>query len=182
MGLRIALVFAVAGWSYEPQSITLGEPDASQVADAFETATCPETYTFDAGTSRYRVIDLDRSFLAQHLDCKSDGPGTHLVVYDSEAERASVRAMFGGSDRWVGAVQARDQSRPELGWSNITGGAALLTFWDGPNDDDEVENNQQNTGLDQADGVDDKEAPDPHGAICECDGKMIDPTVESQIP
>jgi hypothetical protein len=180
MGLRIAFAIALVGCSYEPQAAPASEPDAAPSIDAFDPADCAATYTFDTGTSRYRVIDLDRSFLAQHLECKSDG--NHLVVYDTDAERTAIRTALGDSDRWVGFVQAPDQSRPELGWSAITGGEALMTFWETPDDDDDVENNEQNTALDQSDGVDDKSAGETHGAICECDGRAIDTTVENQIP
>lgn len=183
----------LAACSYSPVA---GEPDPPapdvQVFDAARD--CPADYTIvlSGESSRYRVIRTGRRAWVQADDCADDKPGfTHLVAIDSPAELDQVEATIdpiGDLDRnvvWVGGIQPRDQAGPREGWLAITGGPLIDTEWDGgePNDGSGGEDNGENfSGVERnREGLVDFPNTNNSGALCECDGKPVDPAAAAAI-
>jgi hypothetical protein len=168
-----------------PQPIDADPPDASPPDAGFDPASCPASYSAIAfGSSRYRLVNTPRSLTQHHDDCKDDLPGaTHLVAFESMAEANAVTGLIAGSDNlWVGTVQPPGQSTVGGGWLQITGEPTPSAVWGSgqPNDDDGNENGVQNVAVINASGggLNDSETTFAFDAICECDGRPIDPTAE----
>jgi hypothetical protein len=155
---------------------------------------CPASYdiTLSGQTSRYRMILEGHNVVQQNAACAADQIGaTHLVALDDVNEIAVVQARVNTTAGlsqgcvWVGGVQLRDQVNDSTGWLMITGGP-LAPMWDPaePNDGgDNVENNVENyviLGGGRASQIDVGGGP-TFGAMCECDGKPVDPAATAAI-
>jgi hypothetical protein len=161
------------------------------------TALCPIGYDVAIGTSRYRIINTNAVFRVQHDACRTDTPGTpHLVALDSVAEMNALMPILlmqnpqaDLGSYFVGGVQMTNQATPAAGWLLITGEPLPAGLWDIPSaqPDDQGgaagEDNYQNiAALHSADTLHDHIGSTPSGAVCECDGKAIDPTAAALIP
>lgn len=149
---------------------------------------CPTSYSLvlEGSASRYRVIAQDESARVHHLDCMNDSTDmtTHLVVLDTSEELLAVQSSLetSGMDTWwVGVVQPREQGSPGEGWVWLTGEPVAASSWDGgePNDGDGTENNQENFSriAPGRTGMADTATGNSFGALCECDGRPVDATV-----
>jgi hypothetical protein len=163
--------------------------------DAAPMLVCPIDYTVTVpgSTSRYRISSSNGNFAAHHASCNDDMVGvTHLVVFDTLSELDQLTAMLpsvpqpSGSRFYVGAVQMMNQLTTSDGWLHFTGGAVPATFWGQghpeDNDQSELDHDQQLAALDTGERMNDVRGNVSYGAICECDGKTIDPTVAAHIP
>ncbi|MDQ3367676.1 MAG: C-type lectin domain-containing protein [Myxococcota bacterium] len=133
---------------------------------------CPADYVATAG-SCYRVVinEGELAWLAAELACEAAGPGAHLVVIETEDERAVVDALIptgivdaliGTSDRVTEGVFLTVHGTPEVGrWApgQPDGGA-----------------NQNCVVIDQAGELADSFCGDPDDFVCEYDGIAADPT------
>lgn len=166
--------------------------DAAPDAFVFMPSFCPVSYdqTSQASPgSRYRVITTSAPFAAQHADCADDHAGwTHLVVFDSQAEAASIGGMVSSGFFYVGVVQAPDQAAVGAGWTKLTGGP-IASGWSTanptqPEDGDEyVENNEENLAVAGGNGrMYDVVGQSAYRAVCECDGVPLDPVVLAYLP
>lgn len=160
-------------------------PDAPADAPSFPAA-CPAAYDITiaaAPSSRYRYITAGHAWLTQHQDCANDLPGaTHLVVFDTLAEAQQIAAAATGSSYHAGAAQLPNQAATDAGWFWLTGEPVDAGIWHPgqPNDNAGVENDEQNRGfVNKPDGfgLQDGDNAFQTDAMCECDGKPIDPAV-----
>ena len=177
-----------------------GAPDApidamiDAAPDAFVLA-CPIDYTIavTGSTSRYRISSTNASFAQHHASCNDDLPGaTHLAVFDSLTELDQITSRLtqvtqpNDNRFYVGAVQMTNQATLSAGWLHFTGGAVPATMWQNgqpdDNGDSESDHDQQLAALDSGQRLNDVSGSIQYGAVCECDGKMIDPTAASHIP
>jgi hypothetical protein len=136
--------------------------------------------------SRYRLVTISQPPRAMHLDCLDDTDGlTHLAALDSPEELAAVVAKLeqdGEFAVWVGAIQERDQPAPDVGWRWLTGELIDSAAWDVPNEPNDFvlpENNDENAAHLQMmkPGLVDGLSGAKYHALCECDGRAIDPTL-----
>lgn len=157
---------------------------------------CPASYllALSGQTSRYRILTTSQPVSVHGTDCNDDLPGaTHLVALDDAAEltavmiRVNATANLPGGQgcAYVGGVQLRTQATDLAGWLSITGGP-LLAIWDPgePNDGgDNVEDSAENfTMLERTrTSLIDVSGTGAFGAICECDGKPVDPAAAAAI-
>jgi len=164
-----------------------GARDAS--SDAFTLAMCPASYTITVTgiDSRYRLITGAALIKAQHADCKDDVPGaTHLAAFQTAGETAGVAAAVTSSPirMFVGAVQ-NGGGGLAANWFVVTGEPLPSGLWNSmePNDADGIENGSEQFGLidPMTDKLHDEDSVTTNGAVCECDGRAIDPTVEIVI-
>ena len=188
----MAVVLLVA-CNYQPTPAAV-VADAPTMPDAFSPGTqCPVTYTLQLSgeSSRYRMIEAGARFGEHSDDCNNDLVGaTHLVAIDTlaEVDQLELAITAAGSitnnKAWIGGVQPRDQVQPIAGWLSVTGGP-LLSAWDDnePNDTGGNEDNGENhAGIERSRaGVVDFPTGDAQGAVCECDGKPIDPAAAAAI-
>lgn len=202
---RRAAWFAVlgAGCAFNPPSgsppVDAGASDAAAEDAAAVDATvepppdapaalCPSSYAAaGALSSHYRITETATAFRAGHDDCKDDLLGsTHLVVLDAPGELAALRAQFADREWWIGAVQAPTLIVPWGNWSNIVGGAAAVPWRFGQPDDDGgvfgFEASVANVAASVVGGVVDRRPGTLQFAVCECDGRAVDPGVEGVIP
>jgi hypothetical protein len=148
---------------------------------------CPPSYALVTPLGTYRVIATNDVFAAHHADCNDDMPGaTHLASLETaeeigELSQALARTTPG--QYYVGAAQKPNQATTTEGWYVFTGGALPAGTWGSSNDDNPGENNEENLlGLSTADMYHDVTGDVPYPAVCECDGRPIDPTVAGYIP
>lgn len=184
----------LAACSYSPVPAEL-PADTTPPPDSFNAAAqCPPDYSvvLPDQTSRYRLILTGARYWEHSDDCKDDLEGaTHLVAIDSAAELEQVELAVTAAGNiddnraWVGGVQLRDQAAPGNGWLWITGGPVDLALWDGgePNDVGGNEDNQENfiSVERDRDGLYDFGNGNTTGALCECDGKPVDPAAAAAI-
>jgi hypothetical protein len=182
----------LAGCSYDPTEVTAPPIDSAPGIDAFDaTRDCPADYTLAFATSRYRVIVDGRKAWEHSDDCTSQRAGaTHLAAVDSMAELDAIQNAINAigslpnNRAWVGGVQLRSQATPGAGWLSVTGGE-LVALWDGgePNDGLNNEDNDENfVGIEvNRTGLVDFPTDDTEGAVCECDGKRLDPAAAAAI-
>jgi hypothetical protein len=158
---------------------------------------CPSTYdvTVAASTTHYRVIVAGGDFPTQHADCNDDLPGaTHLAspetsdeVFALQAYVAALSVPAPSSQYYVGVVQQPNSPTADANWFVFTGAAmpTATNLWGPgqPGDDVAGENNEENLGaINSADAMHDVTGNFVYGAICECDGLPIDPTIATYIP
>jgi hypothetical protein len=177
-----------------------GAADAATIADAAPDGTpdavpftpdmCPNSYDEVIASvpgSRYRRNNNDRPFATHHADCNDDAPGwTHLFVPDTLAESIEAAMWNTGRIKYVGIVQMPGQAAVDTGWYRFTGEPNVIV-WDvqtnEPNDLDGVENGElQLTAIYGQGDLFDVGGVTPYSAICECDGRAIDPVVAAYIP
>jgi hypothetical protein len=165
-------------------------PDAPVDAVPFSVDLCPGNYGDTIGTipgSRYRRNNNDRPFAVHHADCNDDAPGwTHLLVPDGLGETANAAAWNPGRVKYVGVVQMPGQAALDASWFRFTGEPNIIG-WDAqtnePNDNDGVENGENQLAVIVGEGdLFDVGGANDYSAICECDGRAIDPTVATYIP
>ncbi len=175
--------------------VPIDAPIDAPMLDAFvfTPALCPPGYdqtTAASAGSRYRVITGTASFATQHADCNNDSVGwTHLAAYDTQAEATAVGAMVSTGFFYVGVVQAPNQTAVAAGWRLFTG-PALTTAWSQggsfaqPEDDEDyVEDGEESLVVSNTSGqLYDVSGTSAYRAVCECDGKPIDPAVAAMIP
>jgi len=152
---------------------------------------CPATYdvVLDGSTSRYRIITSPAVFRTHHATCNQDLPGaTHLVALETagEVNALGARLATDTATYYVGAVQAPNQAATDVAWSVFTGGPLPSGLWSSGQPDDSPnpgENNEDNlAAIDSTHLLLDAGGTLFYGAVCECDGKAIDPAVASLIP
>jgi hypothetical protein len=165
-------------------------PDARVDADpGFDPAACPPEYDREiAGSpnSRYRYIAVERVFFDQFNDCNNDHSGwTHLISADT-VEEAQAAAEFVPKNgySYLGAVQDPDAAEPGDDWYSFGGEALPPIPWGELAPDDA--NGQENGAEDVVAIKDDGEIYDvvlqaDVYAVCECDGRAIDPDVAAIV-
>jgi hypothetical protein len=197
--VKTAWILLVAGCGFQSPAATNGTgggegtpaaPDAG-----FDYASCPANYNVTAlpGPSRYRLIASGHRAWEQSDDCNNDAPAaTHLVVIETPDELAAVRAFasnpgvgLAGSGLYLGGVQLKTATTPSDAWLGFNG-APLINGWGGgePNDSggDESNHQEQFVMMAQASGFFvDVGGNETFGALCECDGKPIDPNVANVV-
>jgi hypothetical protein len=173
-------------------SPVLGDASTDASADV-AAVSCPASYvTALAGLpSRYRIIATHDIFRVQNAACSADMPGsTHLVSLDSiieQGELANLLQQVGSpSDRYyIGAVQQPAETSVAAGWFAFNGEPVLAGAWSGsqPDDGDSVEDGAEQLAVVAiALGLQDDSGTTSLPAVCECDGRPIDPTVASFLP
>jgi hypothetical protein len=164
-------------------------PDAPIDAVPFSPDMCPNGYDQTIGSvpgSRYRRNNNDRPFATHHADCNDDAPGwTHLLVPDTFDESRTAAMWNNGRIKYVGIVQMPGQAQVDTGWFRFTGEPNAIV-WDPPdepNDADGAENGENQLAAIFAEGeLFDVAGATNYSAICECDGRAIDPTVATYLP
>ena len=166
------------------------ELDAAVDIDAPPTLQCPASYVA-VGGSRYRFLIEAAGFAAHSATCNADLAGsTHLAAIDDAAELSTIAAALEEigpttPTHFIGGIQRSDQSAPDAGWLSFTGGA-LPVLWSAgqPNDTDGAEDNREQVAHINlmTGGLHDSPVAFLAGAICECDGRPIDPDVQSLLP
>ncbi len=198
--MKTAWILLVAGCGFQSPPGMPGETDGSDgtatAPDAsFDYASCPASYNVTAlpGPSRYRLIIDGHRAWEQSDACNQDMPvATHLVVIETTQELAAVVAFvktpgagIAGNALWIGGVQPKTARFPSDGWLGFDG-QRLINGWGvgEPNDKGNDENNHEEQFVkmqqDKAYFID-TAGTDNIGALCECDGKSIAPTVASVI-
>jgi hypothetical protein len=163
--------------------------------DAPPMLVCPIDYTVTVtgSSSRYRISSSNGNFAQHHASCNDDMAGaTHLAVFDTLSELDQITAMLSQVTQpndgrfYVGAVQMMNQATTSAGWLHFTGGAVPATFWGTghpeDNDTSELDHDQQLAALDAGLRLNDVSGSVFYGAVCECDGKTIDPTAAAHLP
>ena len=194
-----ALAFAGCGFAPTVSGATIvdapaADDDAAPTIDV-PTALCPASYvvTIAASPTRYRVITTGADFNTHHASCNADAPGaTHLASFETSAEAMAIQTVLQGvtppapaDQYYIGAVQEPDQATTDAAWFVFTGAPLPAGLWapTQPNDDNPGENNEENLGaINAVDLLHDTTGDILYGAVCECDGQAIDPTVQSYIP
>ena len=156
---------------------------------------CPPSFTVTiaASTSKYRISSTNAVFTSHNNGCNGEVPGaTHLAVFDTTAELDQISALLASSPQptsgrfYVGAVQMSNQTATSTGWLQFTGGAVPATLWTpgqpDDNSDPEANHEQQLAAVDSGARMNDVSGTVGYGAVCECDGKAIDPTAAAFIP
>jgi hypothetical protein len=192
MGSMRGVVWSVAlgacGFSLNPAS----EPDAPVVDDAptmldapldAYQVVCPSTYVQLGATamaSSYRVVDratAGANWVNAELDCRDDGPRTHLAIAETAAEHVLFEDAVSGASLWLGVTDRKVEGtwRPIIsgtsGWfTDWFGGAQPATntnynclLLSGPN-------------FEEAMPCSDGTVMWTKGFICECDGNEVDLT------
>jgi hypothetical protein len=166
-------------------------PDAPVDAVPFSPDLCPADYDRTIGSmpaSRYRRINSNRPFAVHHADCSDDAPGwTHLIALDTAEESQSAASWNPQAFKYVGVVQAPAQPAVDAGWYRFTGEPNTVPWSQAlgqPDDDgDDVEDGEESLGVIQGFGnLADVGGTMAYYAICECDGRPIDPAVAAMIP
>ncbi len=118
----------------------------------------------------------------------SDGHVFGDLVSVSDEEISSVQAVLdaGTKATWfVGAIQQPSSPTSSENWLWITGELLDGTVWatNEPNDQVEPENNEENIGslIKGRDGVVDANAGLSYPAVCECDGRPVDPVASAYL-
>jgi hypothetical protein len=157
---------------------------------------CPAEYNVivTATTSRYRISSVNAVFSPHHESCNDDGVGaTHLAVFDTSAEKDQIVPFLAQAPQptngrfYVGAVQMPSELTVGAGWLWFTGETFPAAMWTTaqPDDDadfDETDHEQQLAVIDSTGAMFDVGGSIGYGALCECDGKTIDPNVAPFIP
>lgn len=179
---------ALAACSFEHGKVvgmTGGElPDASAPAIDAASLECPPSYALVTAFGIYRVIATNDVFAVHHADCNDDAPGaTHLASIETAEEVGELMRTLPVGQYYVGAAQKPNQATTTDGWYVFTGGPLPAGTWGSSNDDNPGENNEENLlGLNTADMYHDVTGDVPYPAVCECDGRPIDPTVAGYVP
>ena len=176
--------------------------DAAVKIDApagFDPATCPPSYDVTLPgfpQARYRIITGNAVFQSQHTACTVAGL-SHLVALETALELTELGTVLlpltgPPTNGWyyVGAVQRPGQTAPDAEWFWLVGGTVSSAAWGlfttvvQPNDADDSEDNSENLAvIDRAQGkLLDVTGTNGYGAVCECDGKSIIPTIAAYIP
>lgn len=181
--LIASLGFGCGRVGFEAQSIAAdAAPDAP--ADAPPIARCPDSYnvTTPSSTSRYRLVTgTPVDWLGAAAACANDQvPGsslyTHLVVFDTDTERADVNAAVPFTSRWIGASDLVTEGDFRWVTSESTTGYPPPTGapWQ-VNQPDNL-NGQHCVRMVMDGSIDDATCSDPYAYLCECDGFANDPT------
>jgi hypothetical protein len=163
-------------------------PDASPPDAAFSVEMCPADYLLTVGSSpgsRYRFIGTGTTFATHHADCNDDHNGwTHLVAIDDAAEADAIGLFNFTNYSYVGAVQQPGQTELDGNWFIFTGGPVTAPWADNqPNDANNIEDGRESLMVIEGDGrLHDVRGLSDYEAVCECDGRPVDPTVATYIP
>jgi len=138
--------------------------------------------------SRYRLIVNGHRAWEQSDACNLDMPGAaHLVVIETPQELVAIKAFVmnlpsgtAGNAIWIGGVQPKTATSPSDGWIGFDG-EPLLYGWGGSEPNDSP-NNGESDHAEQFVAMEkalpyflDIPGGNTFGALCECDGKAIDP-------
>jgi hypothetical protein len=164
-----------------------GAPDAN--IEIPTVVDCPLTYDLVTSHSKYRVIATVQPFNLQHLACIADDrTNTHLASLETEAEMLALRDALAPRaadlvQYFIGAVQQPNSPLTTDNWFVFSGGPLPPGHFGSSNDDNPGENNEENLGsLSTVDLIHDVTGDIGYPAVCECDGRPIDPTVASYLP
>ncbi|MBA3821319.1 MAG: C-type lectin domain-containing protein [Deltaproteobacteria bacterium] len=147
-----------------------GRSGFEPVADA--ALACPADYVATAGGCYRAVINENElAWLAAELACEAAGPGAHLVVIETEAERAAVNALIpsGIVDVSIGT----SDRVTEGGFLTVHGTVERGPWAPGQPDGGALQNC---VVLNQAGELDDGFCGNPEDYVCEYDGIVVDPT------
>jgi hypothetical protein len=170
--------------------VAAAKPDAKPDA-AFDPATCPSGYgvTLPSSTSKYRLIATTATISVHHADCKDDLAGaTHLIALQTAAEATELgNAVAGSSVRvWVGLIQKPTATTPSTDWFVLTGEMLPANLWDvaEPEDAGGGENGAEQIAFVEpaTRKLKDDNSGKTYHAMCECDGRPIDPSLDALIP
>jgi hypothetical protein len=194
----LLVLVASCGFSTGGQPIDAPPVPADESsADAFDASVCGATYPLVLGRSRYRI---EAAFLPAWVasdTCAAELPGaTHLVVFDTIAERDFIQVSINGAppgtnNFWVGGVQRFEATQIGGDWLALTGGPMVGNAWNvsEPTDDDGAPPYDTEVHAEQFVRLDRNsvgllDAPGKalfHGFVCECDGLRIDPAAAAAI-
>jgi hypothetical protein len=204
--VRWVVLVIAGGCGFHPTAGTDVAPDgrlhdgptedvAIDASDGSLPAACPPDYlvTISATTTRYKIVTTSGTFAAQLAACKADSPAlAHLASLETPGEITGLQAVLAAttppapsSQYYVGAVQQPGQAQVDTGWYVFSGAPLPTGQWANgqPNDDNPGENDEENVGaLNAVDLMHDATGDVVYGAVCECDGHVIDPTVASYLP
>ena len=190
--MRVALiVIALAGCDDLFNLEHIDRVDGGSDAAGFDLSKCPSTYNLVLiDSSRYRVLTApDRAWVQSDL-CNADSAGfTHVAVLETSVEAVAAQAELDKLQQfrwWIGAVQDRSAVNPGDGWIWLTG-EPLMSGWDAPVEPDdadmiELDHLEQFAVIQQGHvGLIDIAGHDIYTAICECDGRAVDPEAAIKI-
>ncbi|MBA3451888.1 MAG: C-type lectin domain-containing protein [Deltaproteobacteria bacterium] len=190
MSSRAGVLLVVAGCriGFDPIAVDIDAPSV----------TCPSSYTVMLGSSSssYRVSSEDKLLTAHHAACTSDAPsGTHLVFIDDVMEQADLYAVLrtvprvNGDRFYVGVVQPPGEADLASAWVSFAGDPVAPDLWrrDEPNDLDLIEDGGEQLAVVDVSFAESGQLVDvsgnaSYGAICECDGLLVDPAVVADLP
>jgi len=175
--------------------------DAAADIDAvgFDPASCPPSYDVTLPSfshARYRIIATNAVLRSQQTACTVAGL-SHLVALETALELTELGTVLlpltgPPTNGWyyVGAVQRPGQVATADEWSWLVGGFVSPAAWGlfgalvQPNDFVTGEAATENLAvIDRAQGkLLDVTGTNGYGAVCECDGKSIIPTIAAYIP
>ena len=155
-----------------------------------DTAACPAGYglTLAATTTRYRVITTTAVFRVQLVACAADAPGaTHLASLETAEEIVGLRdalvaaaATAGPGPFFIGAAQMPGGIGTG-GWFVFTGGALPGGLWAPGQPSENTGSSEQIANL-ASDLLHDATGGTASEAVCECDGRPVDPVVIGYVP
>lgn len=136
-------------------------------ADAAVPAACPASYTLHdpaRPASYYRLETASTSWAGAEALCEADGPTSHLIVLDDEAERAWAYAR-NTSDQWAGISDRVSEGT----WLPVTDQPIWFAGTAAGNvpPKDCLVIKQTDTAADMCSGG--------HPYLCECDGYTVQP-------
>lgn len=155
---------------------------------------CPASYSVSAPSSfsRYRIQSNVGTFAQSHASCLADAPGaTHLAVFDSEQEMLDIGARLVSiapqPERgrfYVGVVQPLGQMAVDANWLQFDGTPVDPVLWNNgePQDLDDVEDEVEQVAVINATShLLDVSGKIVYGAVCECDGEPLAPSVVAAL-
>jgi hypothetical protein len=144
--------------------------DGPPAADALA---CPPGYVAGPTGSFYRFTDDERTWPDAEADCEDDGPTSHLVVPDSQAENDWLRANESMDVKiWIGITDRVAEGT----FLRVTGGAPGFTAWSGTPDSPDCAVIWRNDDLGRWHTEGCEDAGFPQLVLCECDGRAADPS------
>jgi len=188
-GVGWLVMLGACGFSLTPgTSLDAPVPPDAPVDDAVDAPldayqlVCPPTYAQLGAAptaSTYRVADratAGANWVAAELDCRDDGPRTHLAIAETSAEHILFEDAVSGASTWLGVTDRKAEGT----WRPIIGGSSWFTDWFGGAQP--ANNTNYNCLL--LSGPNFEEAMPcssalsqwAMGFICECDGNVVDPT------
>ncbi len=193
--MRALGIVLIAGCGFQSPAGTTDGASPDPGATGSGSLQCPMSYNVAlSGSSRYRLIIDGHRAWEQSDACNVDAPAaTHLVVIETLQEFADIKAFLlgqssglAGDGIWIGAVQRMNATSLRDGWLGFDG-ADLFNGWGNGEPNDGSDNNENNheeqfAGMEKnSSSFIDFPGSSSFGALCECDGKPIDPTVANLV-
>jgi hypothetical protein len=131
---------------------------------------CPASYaSIGVAGSKYRANGNSFTWTQAQAMCVADG--THLVVFQDDAERAMVTALLPGDNQWVGVTD-----RITLGtWLAVTGATATYLPWE-PSEPDLTADERCVAAKPSSFNYEDNDCLSGRRFVCECDGTPSNPS------